>query len=193
MLRHTPSPERLVVGLGNPGREYAHSRHNVGFLVVDALALKQGVRFSHRWSRAQVAVGCIGGHRIALAKPQTYMNLAGESVRSLLDKLGVDHASLLVVADDIDLPLGRVRLRERGSSGGHRGIQSVIDRLGTQEFARLKLGVGRPDPSDAADYVLGEFGSAEDEALRGMIARAIEAVESAISEGVSAAMNRHNR
>ncbi len=186
-------PERLVIGLGNPGREYARSRHNAGFLVVDALAKKHGLRFAHRWGQAQVALGTVAGVPVALAKPQTYMNLSGEAARSLLRRLDLSAGALLVVADDIDMPLGRIRLRERGSSGGHRGVQSIVDRLGTDEFVRLKIGVGRPDPREAADYVLSEFADSERELVAEVAKRAAEAVETALSSGVSVAMNRYNR
>ncbi len=193
MLRRTTDPERLVVGLGNPGRDYARSRHNAGFLVLDALARKHGLRFAHRWAQAHVAVGPVAGVPVALAKPQTYMNLSGESVRSLLRKLGLSTEALLVVTDDIDMPLGRIRLRERGSSGGHRGVQSIVERLGTDELARLKVGVGRPDPREAADYVLAEFAHSEREVVAEVVGRAVEALETALSSGISAAMNRYNR
>jgi peptidyl-tRNA hydrolase, PTH1 family len=192
MLRRSPNPERLVIGLGNPGRDYARSRHNAGFLVVDALARKHGLRFAHRWAQAQVAVGDLNGMTVALAKPQTYMNLSGESARSLLRRLSLSAGALFVVTDDIDMSLGRIRLRERGSSGGHRGVQSIVDRLGTDEFVRLKIGVGRPDPREAADYVLAEFTPAEREAVAEIVGRAVEAIEAALSDGVAAAMNRYN-
>jgi peptidyl-tRNA hydrolase, PTH1 family len=193
MLLRRPGPERLVVGLGNPGREYARSRHNAGFLVVDALARKHRLRFNHRLAKSQVAEGNVDGVQIALAKPQTYMNLSGDSVRFLLRGLGLPRESLLVVCDDIDMPLGRTRMRERGSSGGHRGIQSIVDRLGTEEFWRLKIGVGRPDPRDAAEYVLAEFTSSENDLLEEVVNRAVEAIEIALSQGIAAAINRYNR
>lgn len=193
MLRLTRNPERLVIGLGNPGREYARSRHNAGFLVLDALARKHGLSFTHRWAHAHVAIGTVEDVPVALAKPQTFMNLSGESARSLLRKLSLSAESLLVVADDIDMPLGRIRLRERGSSGGHRGVQSIVDRLGTDELLRLKIGVGRPDPREAADYVLAEFAPSEREAVAEVVGRAVEAIEAALSGGASVAMNRYNR
>ncbi len=182
-----------MIGLGNSGREYARSRHNAGFLVLDALARKHALRFAHRWAQAQVAVGTVADVPVALAKPQTYMNLSGESVRSLLRRLGLTVESLVVVTDDIDMPLGRIRLRERGSSGGHRGVQSIVDRLGTDEFVRLKVGVGRPDPREAADYVLAEFAPSEREVLGEVVGRAVEAIETALASGVAVAMNRYNR
>jgi PTH1 family peptidyl-tRNA hydrolase len=193
MLRDARAAETLLVGLGNPGREYSRSRHNAGFLVVDALARKHGLRFAHRWAHAQVALGTIVGRPVAVAKPQTYMNLSGDCVRALLRRLDLQPNALLVVADDIDTPLGRIRLRQRGSSGGHRGVQSIIERLGTDEFVRLKIGVGRPDPDVAAEYVLSQFSQDEAEALEGILARAIEALETAVAEGAEVAMNRHNR
>lgn len=193
IFRGAPAAAKLVVGLGNPGREYARSRHNVGFMVADALARKSGLRFGHRWSGAHVAVGRIAGVEVALAKPQTYMNRSGDSVRSLLRRLGLSPADLLVVCDDLDRSFGRLRLRERGSSGGQRGLQSIIDRLGTDEFARLRVGIGRPEPSEAAEYVLAEFSPEERAQLRDVVDRAVGAVETWLAEGPAAAMNRFNQ
>lgn len=185
--------ERLIVGLGNPGREYSRSRHNVGFMVVDELARKWGLKYAHRWSDAQVAVGRAGAHGVSLAKPQTYMNLSGDSVKGLMHRFRLEPDALIVVYDDLDLPLGRIRLRERGSAGGHRGVQSIIDRLGSPDFARVRVGIGRPEPKDAADYVLAPFDDAEREDLREALARAAEAVAVCLDEGVTVAMNRFNR
>jgi peptidyl-tRNA hydrolase, PTH1 family len=189
----TPPVDRLIVGLGNPGREYSRSRHNVGFMVADELGRKWGVRYSHRWSDAQVGVGRAAGLGVAIAKPQTYMNLSGDSVRGLLKRLRLEPTTLVVVYDDLDLPLGRVRIRENGSAGGHRGVQSIIDRLGTQDFLRVRLGIGRPDPRGAAEYVLAEFSEAERIELKDAVSRAAEAVAVALAEGSAAAMNRFNR
>lgn len=187
------SVQHLIVGLGNPGREYARSRHNVGFLIVDAVARKASLRFSHRWSQAQVAVGRVADREVALAKPQTYMNLSGDSVRGLLRQLRLDPAALVVVYDDLDLPVGRLRFRERGSSGGHRGVQSILERLGTDELARLRVGIGRPDPRDAADYVLSEFTPEERPVVEEAVERAVSALETYLTEGLAVAMNRYNR
>ena len=189
----TPPVDRLVVGLGNPGREYSRSRHNVGFMVADELARRWGIRYSHRWCDAQVGVGRAGRLGVAIAKPQTYMNLSGDSIKALLRRLRLGPSALIVVYDDLDLPLGRIRLRESGSAGGHRGVQSMIDRLGTADFYRVRLGIGRPDPRDAADYVLAEFSPAERDDLKDVVARACDAVALALEEGFVAAMNRFNR
>ena len=184
---------KLIVGLGNPGREYANTRHNVGFRVVDELAKKGGLRFDHRRAHAQIASGQIAGADVLLAKPQTMMNLSGDAVRGLLQWLSVEPSDLLVVYDDLDLPFGKIRLRERGSAGGHRGVQSIIDRLGTDAFARLKVGVGRPEPLDAVEYVLSPFAPEEQSELPGVLDRAVAAVESYLAEGLQMAMSRHNR
>jgi PTH1 family peptidyl-tRNA hydrolase len=183
----------MIVGLGNPGSEYARSRHNVGFVVVDAVAKQAGLKFSHRWAHALVAVGRVAGRDAALAKPQTFMNLSGDSVRSLLRHAHIGPEAILVVYDDLDLPLGRIRIRERGSSGGHRGVQSIIDRLASDAFPRLRVGIGRPEPRDAADYVLAGFTPEERPALDDAIARSAAAVEVFLAEGLPAAMNRYNR
>ena len=193
MPASTPPATRLVVGLGNPGREYARSRHNVGFMAVDDLARRFSLRFGHRWSQAHVALGRIDAVEVALAKPQTYMNLSGESVRGLLRRLRLGPGDLLVVYDDLDLPFGRLRLRERGSSGGHRGVQSIADRLGTDAFARLRIGIGRPEPWEAVDYVLAEFSAEERQQLRDVLDRAATAIETCVVEGLAVAMNRFNR
>jgi PTH1 family peptidyl-tRNA hydrolase len=162
-------------------------------MVADELAHRWGVRFAHRWSDAQVGVGRAGTRPVAIAKPQTYMNLSGNSVKALLGRFRLEPASLIVVYDDLDLPVGRIRIRERGSAGGHRGVQSIIDRLGSQEFARVRIGIGRPDPRDAADYVLSKFDESERDDLKAAIERAGDAVAALLEEGVAAAMNRFNR
>lgn len=193
MLGGAPPVVKLIVGLGNPGRAYARSRHNVGFMALDLLARKWGLRFGHRWSQAHVAVGRVSCAEVALAKPQTYMNLSGESVQRLLRRLRLPPSELLVVYDDLDLPLGRLRLRERGSAGGHGGVQSVIDRLGTDVFARLRVGIGRPEPREAVEYVLAEFSDGEKRQLEEVLERAVAAVEMCLAEGLPSAMNRFNR
>jgi PTH1 family peptidyl-tRNA hydrolase len=183
---------RLIVGLGNPGRRYEDSRHNVGFRCLDELARRLGIGLSRRAFEAQVGSGLLGNGRVLLAKPQTYMNLSGESVVPLLRYYGLGPADLVVVFDDMDLPFGKLRVRERGSSGGHRGMTSIISTLGTDEFPRVRIGIGRPPGDDAAGFVLGRFGPGEQTALAEVIARAADAVESIVREGTAAAMNRHN-
>ncbi len=180
----------MIVGLGNPGREYLRTRHNVGFLAVEALAERWGLTFARRRARADVAEGSALGQRIILGKPQTFMNLSGESVRGLMRTANLTPANVLVLYDDMDLPFGRLRLRDRGSAGGHRGVQSIIDQLGTDEFPRLRIGVGRPPPGvDPIDYVLTSFSSNELTELRDIFERVAEGVEILVKDGVTPAMN----
>src|SRR5438552_1736530 len=148
----------LIVGLGNPGREYEKTRHNVGFRFVDALAAAHGMTFSKKQSKALVADGTIGDHKVLLAKPQTYMNLSGEAVRGLMDFYKIPLSNLLVVSDDLDIPAGTLRIREKGGAGGQKGLKSIIEHLGTPEFARMRVGIGRPPGRmDPAAYVLQDF------------------------------------
>lgn len=183
---------KLVVGLGNPGAKYAHTRHNVGFMVVDRLARGAGVSLTKRQCNALTGVGSISGHRVCLAKPQSFMNLSGDAVACLARFYRVAPADLLVVYDERDLPAGRVRLRERGSAGGHHGVESIIERLGTNEFPRLRIGIGRPAEMDAVEHVLGSFSAEERPLMEEAVNKAVEAVECALGEGVAAAMNSHN-
>lgn len=186
------TPTRLIVGLGNPGREYTRSRHNVGFVVVDALARKWQLQFTHRWSKAQVAVGVVAGVPVALAKPQTYMNASGESVKDLMRRFGLRPEQMIVVCDDLDRPPGKLRLRESGSAGGHRGVQSTIDRLGSDGFARMRIGIGRPRPEDAAEYVLAEFPTEDRPTMSEATERAVAALECYLTRGLADAMNEFN-
>jgi PTH1 family peptidyl-tRNA hydrolase len=183
----------LVVGLGNPGREYAQTRHNIGSQVVTRLAEKHSLSFSHMQSQALVATGRIGDVRVVLAKPQTWMNESGKAVGPLVRFYKVELARLLIVYDDLDRPAGTLRLRSEGGSGGHNGMNSIIARLGTQDFARLRVGIGRPPGRmDPAAYVLRPFGR-DDEMLMNMARdRAVEAIECFLAEGIVAAMNRFN-
>jgi PTH1 family peptidyl-tRNA hydrolase len=197
-LKRSPSAvtgdvARLVVGLGNPGRGYARSRHNVGFLVADELSRRSSIRFDHRWSDSLVGVGSISGVTVAIAKPQSFMNLSGDPVRALLKRFRLEPDNLVVVSDDLDLPLGRIRLREGGGAGGHRGVQSIIFRLGTPDFPRVRIGIGRPDPADAAEYVLSEFSSDERLAIKAAANRAADAIVAAFVEGFSVSMNLYNQ
>jgi PTH1 family peptidyl-tRNA hydrolase len=184
----------LIVGLGNPGREYAAHRHNVGFQVVDALAHSHKLAFTGRNGLARIARGEIGGQPVILAKPQTFMNLSGKSVGRLSRTLDVPPERILVIYDDLDLPLGRLRLRAEGSSGGHKGIRSIIDVLGTQAFPRLRVGIDRPPGRmDPVDYVLQPFDRDQKPFLADAVARAAAAVECWLNEGIVAAMDRFNR
>jgi len=183
----------LIVGLGNPGRGYRHNRHNVGFMVVELLAKELGLQFTRRQSKAQVASGRLGGRKVILAKPQTFMNLAGESVASLARFHRVALTDLIVVCDELDLPLGTIRLRPVGGSAGHNGLRSIFEHLGSQDFPRLRIGIGRPPGRmDPADYVLQDFGDAEREILSEALDRAAHSVRAFAVEGIEAAMTRYN-
>jgi PTH1 family peptidyl-tRNA hydrolase len=183
----------LIVGLGNPGREYRESRHNVGFLLVDRLAARLGASFSRVESKALVTRAEYAGRRIILAKPQTYMNLSGQSVSALLRfyKVGLDQ--LLVAYDDVDLPLGNLRMRPSGGSAGQKGVKSIIEQLGTEDFPRLRIGIDRPPGRmDAADYVLQNFSKDQAEFLAQILERAADAALTFVTEGLEAAMNKFN-
>jgi len=184
----------LIAGLGNPGPRYAANRHNVGFQCVERLAASLGLAFDKRQKRARVASGTFHGRRIVLAKPQTFMNESGRAVVPLARFYRVQPACLLVVYDDLDLPLGALRLRPEGGSGGHKGMRSIIEHLGAQNFPRLRIGIGRPPGQmDPAAYVLQDF-SADEEPLREeTLARAVVALETWLREGLEAAMERYNR
>jgi PTH1 family peptidyl-tRNA hydrolase len=182
----------LVVGLGNPGSQYARSRHNIGFLVVEAIAEREGLRFKGSRQRADVARGEIHGVSILLAQPLTYMNESGLAVSTLLHYYKIPRERLLVVCDDIDLPFGTLRLRPSGSSGGNGGLKSVIQQLGSEQFARLRVGVERPR-SSAVGHVLGEFAPEQARVLPSLIDTAADAVTAAVESGIQTAMNRYNR
>ncbi|WP_299024252.1 aminoacyl-tRNA hydrolase [uncultured Thermanaerothrix sp.] len=183
----------LLVGLGNPGRVYARNRHNVGFMVIDALARQLNLGTPRLQMKALVLSGSLDGHKVILAKPQTYMNLSGEAVGSLVRYYKIPLAHLLVIHDDLDLPFGVIRLRPGGGAGGHKGLLSIMDRLGTQNFPRLRFGIGRPPGKmDPADYVLQDFGANEQPTLELLIDRAVQAIHVFVTEGLDAAMNRFN-
>jgi len=183
----------LIAGLGNPGREYAQTRHNVGFQIVTRLAETHGLNFSRMQNEALVAAGRIGDVRVVLAKPQTWMNESGKALGPLARFYKVEPARLLVVYDDLDIPAGTLRLRSEGGSGGHKGMRSVIEQRGGQDFPRLRVGVGRPPGRmDAADYVLQPFTRDEEILMDGARDRAIAAIECFLAEGIVAAMNRFN-
>ncbi|MGB9791469.1 MAG: aminoacyl-tRNA hydrolase [Thermacetogeniaceae bacterium] len=185
---------RLVCGLGNPGEDYADTRHNAGYMVVERLRSAHGGSWRRFDSLAQVCSVEIGGTPVLLVQPLTYINSSGRAVQPLVRRWGVSPGSLLVVSDDLDLPFGAIRLRPAGSSGGHRGIQSVIDCLGTQEFPRLRIGIGRPPEGvDAAEYVLSPFSPEERGRLEEILELAAEAAACWAVEGVEAAMSRYNR
>jgi PTH1 family peptidyl-tRNA hydrolase len=184
----------LIVGLGNPGARYAGTRHNVGFMVLDELARRHGLRFSGKQANAQVARGTIGGQSVIHARPQTYMNNSGLSAGWLLRyyKVPLDH--LLVVYDDFALPLGTIRIRAKGSAGGHNGLTSVIQHVGTPSFPRLRVGVDRPVTAQAShvDWVLGHFNKDEKRTLEEVLTRSVDAVEVVMRDGIERAMNAYN-
>jgi PTH1 family peptidyl-tRNA hydrolase len=182
----------LVVGLGNPGREYAGHRHNVGFMVVDELARRTGASYRSKFSSA-LAETRVDGARVAFLKPQTYMNESGRAVAGAARFFKVDPDALLVVHDEGDFDLGRLQVRQGGGLAGHKGLRSIARALGTQDFLRLRVGVGRPergDPRPLADYVLSNFAPHDD--AEAVVARAADAVETVVREGVEAAQQRYN-
>lgn len=182
----------LIVGLGNPGRKYQQNRHNIGFMLVDRLAEAASVDLSRLRSKALFGKGQFGGETVMLAKPQTYMNNSGDSVNQLIRFYKIPLPHLLVVYDELDLPLGSLRLRPKGGAGGHNGMKSIIQYLGT-DFPRLRLGIGRPPGQmDPAAYVLRDFTKEELVLVDQLLGRAQEAVESFIKSGVELAMTRHN-
>src|SRR4030042_2460970 len=176
---------KLIIGLGNQGKDYAHNRHNVGFRCINHLARLHSVNLKHHQCQSQVGLGKIDGTKVVLAKPKTFVNLSGEAVRSLMRKYNIAISDLLVIHDDLDLPLGKIRLRQNGSSGGHRGIKSIISAVGSQDFCRIKIGIGRSaqdqtnkhDVEIVVDHVLSDFSTEEEQLIKPVIARAAEAVE----------------
>ena len=185
----------LIVGLGNPGSEYEWTRHNVGFLLVDKLAADAGVTVKRRECRSVVGSGILEARRSKLVKPQTFMNLSGEAVACLVakDEAAEADKSLIVISDDLALPFGTIRLRARGSAGGHNGLKSIIAALGTNEFVRLRIGIQPEHPvSDAKKFVLDEFAAVERRALKEILERGAEAVRSVLRDGIAKAMSLYN-
>jgi PTH1 family peptidyl-tRNA hydrolase len=186
--------EKLIVGLGNPGREFERTAHNLGFLVIDRLAGRNGIKVGRKDSMALVGQGTVAGKRVLLAKPQTYMNLSGESVQGLLVKNEIAPGNLVLVYDELDLPWQSVRIRPNGSAAGHRGVDSVIRCVGTREFPRVRLGVhGGRREKDGAQIVLAKLKRAHKQELEELLDYASQAVESIIAEGVEKSMAKFNR
>ncbi|MBP7829949.1 MAG: aminoacyl-tRNA hydrolase [Kiritimatiellae bacterium] len=185
---------KIVVGLGNPGRKYAHTRHNVGFDVLDELAAGAGTRFRKKWLLPlQSAEIAMGRERVLLVKPMTFMNRSGAALRPLVRKHGLAAEDVVVVLDDLDLEAGRLRIRKRGGAGGHKGLQSVLATLGTENFPRVRLGIGpRPVGEDLTGYVLARFGAAERDPVAKAVRQAGEAVRRLVESGVEQAMNQFN-
>lgn len=183
----------VIAGLGNPGSKYEKTRHNVGFQVIDCLAEKYHIEMNQKKHKAICGVGMIEGQKVLLVKPQTYMNLSGESIREALDFYKVDEEEFLVIYDDISLQPGQLRIRKKGSAGGHNGIKNIIQHLGVQVFSRIKVGVGeKPQGYDLADYVLGNFSKEDEVIMKEAYERAAQAAVEILCEGVDKAMNKFN-
>lgn len=185
----------IIAGLGNPTSRYEGTRHNVGFDVIDALADKYNIAMDGKKNRAYIGKGIIEGQKVILAKPQTYMNLSGESIRGLVDYFKIDEEQeLIVIYDDISLPPGQIRIRKKGSAGGHNGIKNIIQHLGTDVFPRVKVGVGeKPKKYDLADYVLGRFSKEEAQDMKEGYEKSVHAVVKILAGEMEAAMNEYNR
>ena len=184
---------KLIVGLGNPGRAYTRSRHNVGFLCVDGLSSRSGIPVTQRRNLVVLGQGEIERDAVVLAKPRTYMNRSGDALAYLVARFGVRLRDMLIVYDDMDLPLGRLRIRAAGSAGGHRGMQSIIDALGSSDVPRLRVGIGRPSQdAGGVDHVLGDFTAEERPALLDALSASQDAALDVISQGLEWAMNHYN-
>lgn len=184
---------RIVVGLGNPGKKYERTRHNAGFQVVDRFSKENNIELDNNCCRSLIGKGKIDDEDIIVAKPLTYMNNSGEAVRCLLEVFGVSTKNLIVICDDINLPIGKIRIRSKGSCGGNKGLDSIIKTIGTQIFPRIRIGIG-PSPSkgDTVDFVLSKFKRSEIRTLKESIIKASEAIECIITEGITSSMNKYN-
>ena len=185
----------IIVGLGNPKKEYENTRHNIGFDVIDKLAEEENIAVLEKKHKAVIGKGYVAGQKCVLAKPQTFMNLSGESVRELIDYYKVDETTeLIVISDDISLEVGQLRIRKKGSAGGHNGLKNIIAHLGHDQFIRVKMGVGeKPKGWDLADYVLGHFTNDERKVMDEAAGRAADAIRMIITQDADAAMNEYNR
>ena len=183
---------KLIVGLGNPGMEYLHTPHNAGFMAIDRIAAICDVQVTNRRGKAQTARTRLAGHDVLLAKPETFMNLSGHSVRQALDFYQLALEDLLVVCDDINLPLGKLRFRARGTHGGHNGLRDIQSHLGTTAYSRLRIGVGSPPEEEAIDHVLGRFRPSERPVIEEAVALAAQAATYWVREGIARSMNQYN-
>ncbi len=184
----------IIVGLGNPTREYAATRHNIGYDVVTRISDDYSISLDMKKHKSLCGRGIIEGEKVVLVQPLTYMNLSGEAVRELKDFYKVTNDKIIIIYDDVSLDVGQLRIRTKGSAGGHNGIKSIISHLGTDEFARIKVGVGdKPKGWDLADYVLGRFSKEEEESIRDVLLRASKACACIIAEDVETAMNQYNK
>lgn len=196
--RDLHSTMKLIVGLGNPGLEYSASRHNIGFLSVNYLAKQHRIAFDKKQGKARIGTGRIAGNEVVLARPQTYMNASGQSVVLLMQRYRLSPDDLIVIHDDMDLPLGKIRIRKGSSSGGHKGASSIISTLGSQDFIRLRVGIGRPLAEEVSkdrkvvDHVLGDFLPEEQPQIDEVIRRVSDAVVCILTSGLNAAMNKFN-
>ena len=183
----------IIAGLGNPEKKYEGTRHNIGFRMLDALAERAGIDVGDRKHKGLVGKGVIGGEKVVLVKPLTYMNLSGECIREVSDYYKVDPENIIILYDDISLDVGKIRIRKKGSAGGHNGIKNIIALLGTDEFPRLKFGVGaKPAGGDLVAHVLGRFNAEDEKKIQDEMGRVCDAVECMVTEGADAAMNKFN-
>jgi PTH1 family peptidyl-tRNA hydrolase len=184
---------KLVVGLGNPGKAYNRARHNLGFMCLNYFAQSYNLSFSQRRAHCQIAQGEIEDIPVILAKPLTYVNNSGKAVKALIKEWKIPLQDIIIIHDDLDLPLGRIRIRAKGSAGGHKGIQSIIASLGSQAFVRIKVGIGHPQEGDVISFVLSPFSPEEEEMVKSAIELAGQALLCLLKEGVVTAMNKYNR
>jgi PTH1 family peptidyl-tRNA hydrolase len=190
---------KLIVGLGNPGSLYTRNRHNVGFMCVSYLAKLHKIDFDRKQGHARTGIGNIGRFKVVVARPQTFMNSSGEAVTALIPRLDITPADIIVIHDDMDLPTGKIRLRLGGSSGGHKGIESIISHIGTQDFYRVRVGIGRPEADNppkkevtVIDYVLSDFSSDEQKIINETIPTVNDAIAFLLAHGITNAMNKYN-
>ncbi|MBA7585708.1 MAG: aminoacyl-tRNA hydrolase [Dehalococcoidia bacterium] len=188
---------KLIVGLGNPGRSYAHNRHNIGFICLNRFARSEGIKLDKKKGLARIGEGKAAGNKVVLARPQTFMNNSGRSLSRLVEKFKIDLKDLIVIHDDLDLPLAKIRISRGSGSGGHKGINSIIQEIGTQDFIRLRVGIGRPDKPEISEddiiaYVLSDFTPDEKKAIDKIIPQVGEAILCLLSDGLTPAMNKFN-
>ncbi|MBL0715016.1 MAG: aminoacyl-tRNA hydrolase [Desulfosarcina sp.] len=189
-----PTPRYLIAGLGNPGEDYRNTRHNAGFMVVDRIRRECGIPLDQKWFNCVFGTGIVAGMAVALVQPQAFMNRSGPPVLRLMSYYGISTRDLLIIHDDIDLALGRIKIKEKGGHGGHKGVKSLVDTLGNGDFPRLRIGIGRPERGgDVIRHVLVPFSAGEEEQLDGILGRAAEAAVTILCHGVEFGMNRFNR
>ena len=187
---------KLIVGLGNPGRNYANNRHNIGFTCLNYFARSHAIKFDRKQARARIGMGKIARNEVVLAKPQTFVNSSGESVGRLVKRFNINLSELIIIHDDLDLPLGKLRISYASSSGGHKGIESIIKELGSQDFIRLRVGIGRPAEASEDEiiaYVLSDFTAEQKQAIAPIIPKVSEALLCLLTDGLTIAMSKYNR